>query len=217
MPYAAAIATGKLPRVLLGQWRVLPRLRKIPDSVTEFTGFQIRWDPIAGTGSEPEPYRALGSASVRNVLLPSATSHIGSPRTLHLAKNGSTRAWINEYMPETHSPAPSEPGLETAEHPARSRHLVQHKEALGAEARSAGCPHPFPLSRNGSLAEIRRPARAEATTELRGKLNLFQLHSMLQRRELHPIARSHAVAPPQRLDKASSRAAIAQSRGSGAD
>src|SRR4029078_8253688 len=30
VPYAAAIATGKLPRILLGQWTMLPLLRKIP-------------------------------------------------------------------------------------------------------------------------------------------------------------------------------------------
>ncbi len=29
--FAAAIATGALPRLLLGQWTMLPRLRKIPD------------------------------------------------------------------------------------------------------------------------------------------------------------------------------------------
>ena len=32
VPYAAALATGKLPRVLLGQWSMLPRLREIPDT-----------------------------------------------------------------------------------------------------------------------------------------------------------------------------------------
>src|SRR5262245_20519058 len=46
--FAAAIATGKLPRILLGQWTMLPKLRKVPDTAVEFTGFAIAWDPIAG-------------------------------------------------------------------------------------------------------------------------------------------------------------------------
>ena len=48
MRYAAAIATGKLPRLLLGQWSMLSRLSRIPDSVDDFTGYSLDWDLIAG-------------------------------------------------------------------------------------------------------------------------------------------------------------------------
>jgi hypothetical protein len=48
VPYAAALATGKLPRLLLGQWTMMGRLRAIPDSVDEFTGLHPV-DAIAGT------------------------------------------------------------------------------------------------------------------------------------------------------------------------
>ena len=48
MPYVAVLATGKLPRLLLGQWSMLARLRDIPDTVAEFTGFSLQWDLIAG-------------------------------------------------------------------------------------------------------------------------------------------------------------------------
>jgi hypothetical protein len=99
MPYAAAIATGKLPRILLGQWTMLDKLRKIPDSVEEFTGFGMGWDLIAGEFAGGEPYRAIGSAAVRNVELPSAYSHIGLPQVDHLASNALTRAWIDAYAP----------------------------------------------------------------------------------------------------------------------
>ena len=46
--YAAALATGWLPRLMLGQWSMLPRLRRIPDTADEFTGFILPNDPIAG-------------------------------------------------------------------------------------------------------------------------------------------------------------------------
>ncbi len=108
VPYAAAIATGKLFRVLLGQWDMLDKLRAIPDSVGEFTGFLIKWDPLAGTFGDGEPYHATGSAMVRNVALPAAYSHIGIPVTLHLARNRATRRWINAYLPTSDRPAAPE-------------------------------------------------------------------------------------------------------------
>jgi hypothetical protein len=98
--FGAAIATGALPRLLLGQWSMLPRLRKIPDTVDEFTGFTIAWDPIAGNFGEAEAYAPIGQASVRNVLLPAATSHIGAPLTEHLAADPTTRATIDAWRPD---------------------------------------------------------------------------------------------------------------------
>ncbi len=99
VPFAAALATGKLPRLLLGQWTMLAKLRSIPDSVEEFTGFTILWDPIAGTFPGGEAYHATGTAAVRNVELPAATSHIGLPNAKELALNAKTRAWIDGYRP----------------------------------------------------------------------------------------------------------------------
>jgi hypothetical protein len=99
VPYAAALATGKLPRLLLGQWTMLGKLRSIPDSVDEFTGFTILWDPIAGTFPGGEPYHATGFAEVRNVELPASTSHLGLPNARELATHASTRAWIDRYRP----------------------------------------------------------------------------------------------------------------------
>lgn len=112
VPFAAALATGKLPRLLLGQWTMLGKLRSIPDSVEEFTGFTIRWDPIAGTFAGGEPYRATGGAEVRNVELPAATSHIGLPNTLELALQATTRAWIDGYRPGE-PPPPATEGVDT--------------------------------------------------------------------------------------------------------
>ncbi len=108
VPYAAAIATGKLFRVLLGQWDMLGKLRAIPDSVEEFTGFLIEWDPLAGTFGGAEPYHATGAAAVRTVALPAGYSHIGIPVTLHLAQNRATRRWVNAYLPKSDRPAAPE-------------------------------------------------------------------------------------------------------------
>jgi hypothetical protein len=100
IPYVTAFATGKMFRILSLQFKDLPRMREIPDSVDEFTGFLIEWDPIAGTPPGAEQYRPLKSATgkpavVRNVTLPQTTSHLDAFRTLRLATNESTRRWIN--------------------------------------------------------------------------------------------------------------------------
>jgi len=101
--YAAAIATGKLMRVLLGQWDMLARLRAIPDTVDDFTGYFIPGDVFEGT-SEPERYRATGHASVRNVTLPAGVGHIGAPRIAELARDPAARAWIDAYSPDASLP-----------------------------------------------------------------------------------------------------------------
>lgn len=113
--YAAALATGKLPRLLLGQWSMLARLTDIPDTVAEFTGFSLAWDPIAGNFGVAEPYRATGSARVRNVTLPAQASHLTLPRAKELALDPVTREWINRYVPGNGVPAlPRETQLDVA-------------------------------------------------------------------------------------------------------
>lgn len=101
VPYAAAIATGVLPRIVLGQWTMIAKLRQVPDSVGEFTGFAIAWDLIAGNLASADPYVPTGSAVVRNVTLPASYSHVGVPSARHLAENEATRAWISAYAPGT--------------------------------------------------------------------------------------------------------------------
>jgi hypothetical protein len=135
--YAAAIATGKLPRLLLGQWSMLSRLRKIPDSVDDFTGFSLDWDLIAGHFGSSEPYTAVGSAVVRNVTLPVNYSHIGLPRAEHLAANAATRAWIDAYVPGTKAALPSDPGTDTTNliHAADIWYSVKKNWCLSARRR----------------------------------------------------------------------------------
>ncbi len=73
--YASAIATGKWMRYLLGQWDMVPILRKVPDSVEEFTGYRLAGDLIGsdlpGVKASGN-YEAEGTARVRNVVLEGA-------------------------------------------------------------------------------------------------------------------------------------------------
>lgn len=110
LPYAAAIATGRFPRILRGQFELARVLRDVPDSALRFTGFTIPFDPIAGSfAGDEDPYVATGRALVRNVVLPATTSHIGAPLTEHLAKDPLTRAWIERHHPGAAEPWPPAP------------------------------------------------------------------------------------------------------------
>jgi len=104
--YAAALATGWLPRLMLGQWSMLSRLRRIPDSVDEFAGFILPHDPIAGNVQGGEPYAAVDRAHVRNVVLPDSYHHLTLPRVAHLAADPAIRAWIDAWSPDASRPLP---------------------------------------------------------------------------------------------------------------
>jgi hypothetical protein len=114
LPYVAALATGKLPRLLLGQWSMLKKVREVPDSVEEFSGYTIEWDPIAGTFPGSEAYKATGLANVRNITLDSSTSHIGMPRARALAQDKATRAWIDAYRVDEQAPLPEHTAADTS-------------------------------------------------------------------------------------------------------
>ena len=136
LPYVAALATGKLPRFLLGQWQMLGKLRTIPDTVEDFTGFSIEWDLIAGTLPGSETYHADGTAHVRNVELAAETSHIRMTRTRDLARNPVTRAWIDGYDPASPPAAPPEgPGVDASNivHAADIWHSVKKHWCLEAQ------------------------------------------------------------------------------------
>ena len=104
--YAAALATGWLPRLVLGQWSMLGRLRRIPDTVTEFTGFILPHDPIAGNLLGDAPYASLGTARVRSVVLPESYHHLTLPRAAHLAADPAIHAWIDAWSPASASAPP---------------------------------------------------------------------------------------------------------------
>jgi hypothetical protein len=101
--YASAIGAGGLALVLPGWWESLDTLRKIPDTVDEFTGYRIEVDLIAlSLPGNPldRPYENGGKAHVRNVMLPATYNHVVAPLTAWLADDPSIRDWINAYVPD---------------------------------------------------------------------------------------------------------------------
>jgi hypothetical protein len=139
LPFAAALATGSVMRVLLGQWDMVSRLRTVPDSVEEFAGYFIAWDPIAGTGPDAardDPYRPTGSARVRNLMLPAEYGHLTLPLTLHLAANPATRHWINQFDPRSQAavaPAIADADLRNIVHAADIWFSVKQSWCLQAQ------------------------------------------------------------------------------------
>ncbi|MFO1511783.1 MAG: hypothetical protein U1F83_02540 [Verrucomicrobiota bacterium] len=102
LPYVSATGSGGPTRLLPSQWEMNGKLRAIPDTVEDFTGFCKGLDLLGGEflgyGSANE-YYAKGTAKVRNVWLPSSYRHGKVPDTVHLAKSPDVRAWINSYRP----------------------------------------------------------------------------------------------------------------------
>jgi hypothetical protein len=97
--FAAALATGKLARFVLGQWTMLGLLRRIPDTVDEFVGFRIPGDAIAGDVFGEDPYVATGSATVHNVTLPSSYHHVTLPQADTLADDPGARTFVEGFEP----------------------------------------------------------------------------------------------------------------------
>jgi hypothetical protein len=100
--YAAVATAGGLARVLPNEWDMNDKLRKIPDSVGEFTGFQKGLDPFGGDffgyGSGND-YHATGTAKVRNVRLPASSAHWTIPYTENLLEEEEALEWIRRYEP----------------------------------------------------------------------------------------------------------------------
>lgn len=102
LPYATSMGGGGLTRVLPNQWDMCGRLRDIPDSVEEFTGFFKGKDLIGGDflGYGPaNHFKSMGKAVVRNVRLPAYYKHRRVPDNVHLLKSQQIIDWINNYHP----------------------------------------------------------------------------------------------------------------------
>jgi hypothetical protein len=99
--YASVVGAGGLEFWAPTAWSMVGRLRQIPDSVEEFTGFYIRGDPIALTSptgaSNFDEYKQTGRAVVHNVNLPASYNHVFVPNTELLAYDARTREWINSH------------------------------------------------------------------------------------------------------------------------
>lgn len=102
LPYAAAMGAGGLTRLLPNQLDMNFRLRTVPDTVEEFTGFykgnDLLGGDLLGYGSL-NFFHASGHAAVRNVRLPTFDQHGKTPNAVHLLKSKQIRAWLNDYTP----------------------------------------------------------------------------------------------------------------------
>lgn len=120
VPYVSSVAAGGFTRFMPNQWDLFGRLRKIPDSVEDFTGYSVPFDlfggDLLGFGGLNR-YAATGSAKVRNLQLPFGDNHVIVPVTKHLLKHPEAVAWINAYVPS--EPPPQEPSFK-----GDTRHLL---------------------------------------------------------------------------------------------
>lgn len=102
LPFVTAVGAGGLTRVLPNQWEMNLKLRSIPDSVEDFTGFCKERDILGGDylGYGPANlFKASGKAKVRNVWLPAEYSHGAMPDTSHLLQNPAIVEWLDRYQP----------------------------------------------------------------------------------------------------------------------
>jgi len=98
--FAAVVGAGGIALAAPAHWGMAGRLRSIPNTVDEFTGFIIPFDPIALTASASSAaYEHNGTATVRNVELPVTYSHVFVPVTQSLATDSAMRDWLNAYAP----------------------------------------------------------------------------------------------------------------------
>ncbi|HEV8552326.1 MAG TPA: hypothetical protein VGR65_02920 [Casimicrobiaceae bacterium] len=99
--YASVVGAGGIEFFAPSVWSMAGRLRTIPDSVDEFTGFAIAGDVVAwtapGGATAADEYRTTGNAVVHNVNLPASYNHVFVPSTQHLAADPRMRDWINRH------------------------------------------------------------------------------------------------------------------------
>jgi hypothetical protein len=106
LAYASSVGAGGLTRILPNQWDMCMKLRRIPNSVDEFTGFCKQKDLLGGDYlgyGKANYFRPKDKAVVRNVWLPSAYKHGAIPDTKHLLSSQQIMNWINNYHPTDQS------------------------------------------------------------------------------------------------------------------
>ena len=102
LPYVTSVAAGGMTRILPNQWNMINRLRSIPDTTEEFTGFYIGPDWKGGDYMGYGPANlshAIGTAKVRTVKLPGDYTHGEIPHSRHLLRSETMKKWINDFRP----------------------------------------------------------------------------------------------------------------------
>ncbi len=116
LSYVSVVGAGSAGLLMPNQWSMVGRLYTIPDTVDEFTGYDIDFDIFAlAPGRESgRLFLANGEAKVRNVTLPAGTEHITLPAVRALLDDPALLTWIAAYTPD-------DPARGT---PPESRHAV---------------------------------------------------------------------------------------------
>ena len=106
--YASAVGAGGAAFLLPNQWSLLGKLRTIPDTVEEFTGYAIDVDFWAWTvpGDGTRKFQNGGKAHVRNITLSAANNHVLIPVSANLPREAAQRGWIEAYSPTNSAPPP---------------------------------------------------------------------------------------------------------------
>jgi hypothetical protein len=167
--YGSAIGAGGLALILPNQWEPLETLRKIPDTIDEFTGYFINSDLIAMSfpGNPLDSrYQATGTATVRNVMLPPTYNHISAPDAEDLAKDAQVRAWIDAYVPKPG--ADTDADADTSSLPAAAQQHALYAADVWYSVKKSWCQEAQRLIRRGSAppaADVGSapPATATAT------------------------------------------------------
>jgi hypothetical protein len=97
--YVSVVGAGGVALASPVHWGMAQRLHVIPNTVDDFTAFNIDFDLVAWTLPGAAPFRHNGTAQVRNVSLPATYNHIFVPLTQALASDAQMRDWINAYVP----------------------------------------------------------------------------------------------------------------------
>jgi hypothetical protein len=111
LSYVSVVGAGGAAFLLPNQWNLLGKLRTIPDTVDDFTGYSIDVDFWAWTVPGVDGTRKYtngGRANVRNVTLPAGYNHVVVPVTHELPQDPAVRAWLDAYAPGKLPSAPPE-------------------------------------------------------------------------------------------------------------
>lgn len=99
--YVSVVGAGSAGLLMPNQWSMLRQLYAVPDTVVDFTGYDIASDifALAPGRDSASLFRANGEAKVRNITLPAAYEHITLPAVQSLLDDPALSAWIAAYSP----------------------------------------------------------------------------------------------------------------------
>lgn len=105
--FASVVGAGGPSVFLPNNWRMIGRLREVPDTAVEFTGYFLGVDWFAMSLADVDADKftnASGKAHVRNVVLPAGYLHVTVPVTHQLLDKPDLKRLVDEYRATTERP-----------------------------------------------------------------------------------------------------------------